>query len=480
MTKPLLLGCAKVDITPEKPLALAGFAHRKGVYERIETPLHARVFFFRQDGDGAPGSGSGRKSGPRQALLVSADLLYWGRGVVDSLKAQLAERWGLAGEQVILHGTHNHSGPQTATDGTPSLGAPDPAYMDLLQERVLEGVERAIRSLEPVHVERGSGALAMGVYRRKRVDGRILMAPNPDVPVDPTLTVVRFVTESGRTKGALVHYACHPTISGENVLLSEYPGLAMELLEAKLGEGAVAAFLQGCCADVRPALVRDGEFYRGGPEEVARYARMLADEAWAVLSQPMQSLRPGPLAGRTLTVPLQLQPAPSEEELRRWAESGGAEDASSRGAGRDAGSRSKGSVGASGGNRLRQLMPDARILTDWSRLLLAEGRHLCRTVDLELTCLKLADDLALLAANAELSGAYGQFVTSAFGGRVLPVCYSNGMIGYVATADQIAGGGYEALDFIYYFGQPAPLQPQAEIQVRSAMTEVARNLIVNG
>jgi len=468
VTEPLLLGCAKVDITPEKPLALAGFAHRKGVYERIAAPLHARVFFFRQEGASDPGG----EGGSRQALVVSADLLYWGRGVVDSLKAQLAERWGLAGEQIILHGTHNHSGPQIATDGTPSLGAPDPEYMSLLQERVLDGVEQAVRSMEPVRMERGSGALEMGVYRRKLVDGRILMAPNPDVPVDPTLTVVRFVTESGRTKGAFVHYACHPTISGENVLLSEYPGLGMELLEAKLGDGAVAAFLQGCCADIRPALVRDGEFYRGGPEEVARYARMLADAAWAVLSRPMQPVRPGPLAGKTMTVPLQLQPAPSEKELRRWAENGGAENTPDAEANRDTGGRSGGTGSASGGNRLRQLMPDAHILADWSRLLLAEGRHLRSTVELELTCLKLADDLALLAANAELSGAYGAFLSSAFGGRVLPVCYSNGMIGYVATADQIAEGGYEALDFIYYFGLPAPLQPQVEARVCAGMAKV--------
>lgn len=471
MTEPLLLGCAKVDITPEKPLALAGFAHRKGVYERIAAPLHARIFFFRRDGDGVSGAKSG--STPHQALVVSADLLYWGREVVASLRARLAERWGLAAEQIILHGTHNHSGPQIATDGTPSLGIPDPAYMALLEERVLDGAEQAVRSMEPVRMERGSGVLEMGVYRRRRVDGRILMAPNPDVPADPTLTAVRFVTESGRTKGAFVHYACHPTISGENVLLSEYPGLGMELLEAKLGDGAVVAFLQGCCADVRPALVRDGEFYRGGPEEVARYARMLADAAWAVLSRPMRPARPVPPAGRTLTVPLPLQPAPSEDELRRWAENGGAENASHADARRDAGGPSGGSGAAAGGNRLRQLMPDARILADWSRLLLAEGRHLRRTVELELTCLKLADDLALLAANAELSGAYGAFLASAFGGRVLPVCYSNGMIGYVATADQIAEGGYEALDFIYYFGLPAPLQPQAEARVRAAMAMIA-------
>jgi len=40
VTELLLLGCAKVDITPEKPLVLAGFACRKGVYERIAVPLH--------------------------------------------------------------------------------------------------------------------------------------------------------------------------------------------------------------------------------------------------------------------------------------------------------------------------------------------------------------------------------------------------------------------------------------------------------
>ena len=82
-------------------------------------------------------------------------MFYCRRGVVDSLRARLTERRGLVREQIIMHGTHNHSGPQIVTDGTPSSGAPDPEYTSLLQERVLDGVEQAIRSLEPVRMVRG-------------------------------------------------------------------------------------------------------------------------------------------------------------------------------------------------------------------------------------------------------------------------------------------------------------------------------------
>lgn len=42
----LQLGCSKVDITPQSPLPLAGFAHRQGDFERVERPLYARILFF--------------------------------------------------------------------------------------------------------------------------------------------------------------------------------------------------------------------------------------------------------------------------------------------------------------------------------------------------------------------------------------------------------------------------------------------------
>ena len=83
-------------------------------------------------------------------------------------------------------------------------------------------------------------------------------------------------------------------------------------------------------------------------------------------------------------------------------------------------------------------------------------------VPLEVTLLGLADCLSFLAINGEAVVDYGLFVKRRFAGTVIPLPYSNGMIGYVPTARQVGEGGYEAWESIFYFGLPAPFAPTAE------------------
>jgi hypothetical protein len=463
LTDSLELGCAKVDITPQKPLALAGFAHRQGYFEAVVRPLNARILFFRQGGVGS-------------ALIISADLLWWGTERMEGLRHKLRERWGFLDAQMVFHATHNHSGPQTSEMYTPSLGKPDIAYITYLEKCILDGVAQAALVLEPVTVERGSGRCDLSVHRRKMVDGTIRMAPNLEGPVDPEVSVIRLAVSGGRTKALLVHYACHPTTTGDNSVSSEFPGFAMERIEEQLGREAVSAYLQGCCADVRPALVRDCEFYRGGDAEVRRIGQALADEVMAILNRPMKKLAIGTLVSRSLKVQLPLQDPPFLDHLLKWAGLAASEikDASqqilsspSECAGSVEGNRS-----VTEANPIKQLMPDAGIVEQWSRLLLTDQRYQIRTVELELGYLQLAEGLALLVANAELVGAYGSFIKSSFGDTILPVCYSNGMIGYVPTAMQLFEGGYEAVDYIYYFGLPAPLAPESEESIHSSIMKL--------
>ena len=126
-----------------------------------------------------------------------------------------------------------------------------------------------------------------------------------------------------------------------------------------------------------------------------------------------------------------------------------------------------------GSGRLKQLAPDADVLKTWARFLLSDPDRLKQnTAELDLTYLELADGCSILAVNGEMVHAYGEFVKTRFDKTVLPVGYSNGMIGYVPTAEQLAEGGYEAVDFIYYFGLPAPFSPEAEQLIRDGIVRL--------
>lgn len=419
----LKLGVARADITPPAGIPLAGFEHRRGLSKGVAHPLYARVLLFEQ------GEGDRR----RRALLVSADLLWWDEDQVENVRRHIGEQWGMEPYSVVLHATHTHSGPQASGRFSPRLGRPDPHYLDGLEPQVLAVVERASGNLEAVAVERGAGVCHLGINRRKPVAGGMEMAPNAAGPVDPAVSVIRFSTPSGATKAVLVHHACHPTTSDDNVVSSEFPGVATELVERELGGGTVAAYLQGCCGDVRPALVRDGAFYRGSDADVRSLGGRLASVVLSVLDGPMTECAPGTLGCKGTTVSLPLQEPPGRIELEE-----------------------------------QSLRED--VVGEWSRLLLREPERLRRCVPLEMVLLNLADGLSLLAINGEAVVEYGLAVKRRFGGRVLPLPYSNGMVGYLPTARQVAEGGYEARDSVFYFRLPAPFDRSLENKIHDAMS----------
>jgi len=112
------------------------------------------------------------------------------------------------------------------------------------------------------------------------------------------------------------------------------------------------------------------------------------------------------------------------------------------------------------------------VVGEWGRRLLRESERLRRDVPLEVTLLDLAGGLSLLAMNAEAVAEYGLFVKRRFAGRVLPLPYSNGMIGYLPTARQVAEGGYEARESIFYFGLPAPFAASLEKKIHDGLIEL--------
>ncbi|GGH86364.1 hypothetical protein JOD43_003514 [Pullulanibacillus pueri] len=416
----LRLGVAKVNITPTFPLPLAGFAHRIGVFKAVKSSLYARVFLFEDSAE--------------RYVLVSADLIWWGDSLYRAICREI-EKYGIKEKNIMLHATHNHSGPQTSHSVTPSLGVSNPRYLSMLVEKVAEGVRRSIENLEPVFIERGCGHWSEGVNRRKIEKGKCIMAPNLSGNHHPKVTVIKLKKEAGTTKGLLVHATCHPTTSDENAVSSEFPGYAMEALEY-MGEGLVAGFLQGFCGDVRPALIKEGHFFRGTAEDVKRVGQKLVETVGTILDQRMEPVHPSKVILKTKTIDLPFARVPSTDDLAiRKADSG--------------------------------------ISSEWARLL--EQNGIPTTASLKLSYFSLSEKLTFMTANAEMLGAYESLVWEHLGHDVLSLGYTNGMIGYVPTAEQLKEGGYEAEESAAYFGLPSPYSEKVECLITKGLTEIKGN-----
>lgn len=425
----LRLGTAKVDITPTHPIPLGGYL-RTGNYEGIKQRLYLRAFVFDHGRTDAKSA---------KALIVSADLIWWGEDVAPDLLGKLESGFGFADGSVILHGTHNHSSPQTSFCLSPYLGDADADYVRLLEERLFQAVRQAEDSMEPVSAEGGTACCGFNKVRRTWVNGKNEFLPNDEARTDKDVRVVRFVGPAGKTKALIVHYVCHPTVTGENFVSSDYCGVAMEQVEEAVGDGAVAAFLQGCCGDVRPDVIRDGKFYRGTGDQVVEYGTKLARIVLDTLSRPLEALASeGEVAFETRSVALPYETLPSAERLEQI--------------------------------RLTGSGPEAA----WATKLLQETKNLAPSVDLRMNRIRLTRELVLLGMNAEMTSPYGFYVKDHYPRHVLTVPYSNGMIGYVASAAQLGEGGYEAGESIIYFHLPAPFQTVIEERIQRAVRELMR------
>lgn len=387
------LGVGVRNITPQWALPLAGFAHRLDPIAEVASPLYLKCFYF--------------TDGSVQTLIINADLIWWGNALVKEIKKAIGEKWGVAESSILLHGTHTHCGPQTSVEVSEELGKVDFSYLDFLKQEVLQGVADAYEDREEVVIDHFSyGVLEPSIHRRKSVEGMVHMLPNEAKKIDKTLQICGFYRTSSLSLKALWLFGeCHPTVSDLTAVSSEYPGALTEFVEEHLPCETVA-FFQGSCGDIRPALVCNGEFYKGTFAEIEQMGKETGQQILRGVEERIPQYQELDLASSWKKQPLFLQNGDKKE-------------------------------------------------------LLIQRQQICKGFD-------------LLAVNAEIVQDYRlQLVRDSLKDqRIWLLGYSNGMIGYIGTSEQILEGGYEGQEFCKYFNLPAPFMPDIERIVREELKNI--------
>lgn len=234
----LRAGVAKVDITPEKPVRMSGYASRNELSTGVHDPLSARIVAL--------------ESGGRRLVLVSTDLIGF-YGAYEPIRDAICERFDLKPGQLFLSSTHTHSGPAPTLgdDGHPN----NVEYTQGLKTKLLEAINRAIDSLGPVHMGVGRGYSPVGSNRReKQPDGSIRLGRNPYGPTDKEVLVIKLATPDGTPIAALFGYATHATALGpKNLQISgDVLGLAAQFVEKILGPDVMAPAFAGASGDIDP------------------------------------------------------------------------------------------------------------------------------------------------------------------------------------------------------------------------------------
>jgi hypothetical protein len=407
----LMFAGGAIDITPQHPVPLFGFADRTGPFTHVAAPLEANLIILRHR--------------DRTAVLVSVDTLFCSDELRDRL-ADVCREKGVPSAAILVGASHTHCAPACDPD-KPQLGFVDPPYVN--------GVVRRLKSLlaqlleepgEPVAMRYGEALCAHAVNRRRLGWGtlpgkllprrRMLLAPNSRGHVDRTIRTLGLWDRRGQLRGCVWIYGCHPVAFPQRrAVHPEFPGIVRNRLRHRHGHHNLpVAFFQGFSGDVRPNHMQTTSL-TGLAADTLRAPRAVRRHVCDWLN-----------GASFITV--------SQEQFAAWTKS------------------------------LATLV-DKTICTNQSVPLAADLRGFAQSIPLSeliegdvegrtwsVGRLDLGGPLTLIAVSAEVAAEYTALLQRAVPHRqILPVSCVGSVFGYLPTNAMLREGGYEAIDHLPYF-----------------------------
>jgi hypothetical protein len=240
----LKAGAAKIDITPEKPVNMSGYAGRKGLSTGVHDPLSARAVAFEVNG--------------KRLVLISTDIIGFYEEVGGVIRQAIQDECKLQPSELFLCGIHTHSAP------TPALNrerahANNVEYTEALKPKLVEIARKALANMEPAKLGVGVGSCPVGGNRRelritKNGESSIVLGRNTYGTTDKEVLVVKVAKADGAPLAVMFDYATHGTSLGTgNLTISgDVPGLAEQFVEKILGADVIAPIFIGASGNIDP------------------------------------------------------------------------------------------------------------------------------------------------------------------------------------------------------------------------------------
>ena len=417
--QPMLAGVAKVDITPEDPVRMYGYAARRTESEGIAGRLWASALALGGDeGDGP-------------AVLLAVDCGAVPTDLADEVLRRVTAKVAVRPERFMLSNSHNHSGPNLK--GMGSLEGEErerlTRYAAELTGRLELVVLEALAARVPARLAVTQGSVGFAANRRVLKDGKWSgFGAVHDAPVDHSLPLLRVTDSDGKLMAVVVNYACHNTTLRGNFkqIHGDWAGSAQEAIEAD-HPGVVALITIGCGADADPHP-------HGTVELCQQHGRALADEVKRLLAGALRPIS-GPIKARTATLEIPYDPPPPMDALREMA---------------------------------KRSYPAQRLLRT-----LDSGQQPPTSATYPLTTWTFGNDLAMVFLSHEVVVDYVlRLKRELDADRLWVSAYCNDISSYIVSPRLLGEGGYEvnnSLSSLVTYGHPERLQPPLEDRIVEAV-----------
>ncbi|MFM8253017.1 MAG: neutral/alkaline non-lysosomal ceramidase N-terminal domain-containing protein [Planctomycetota bacterium] len=415
-------GAARVRITPEQPMWMAGYGGRTAPAEGTTSELWAKALAL-EDAAG------------ERAVLITLDVVGIDRVLSAQLRDRLAEHYRLERRQIAICTSHTHCGPVVghclSSMHYQLLDERHRALVDQYAAGLLQKIDQlvgeALRKLAPAQLAWGSGKATFAVNRRNNPEAQVpalRAAGELKGPVDHDVPVLVVKNLAGELQTIVCGYACHATVLSFQQWCADYPGFAQTELEQK-HPGVIALFWAGCGADQNPLPRRTVELAK-------EYGVQLATAVDAVLNQQLTAI-PAKLQTTYQEIPLKLGPLPSREQIQQDAE-----------------------------NKDRYVASRAR----WLLSQMADDKPLRADYPYPVQTWSLGEQVQWITLGGEVVVDFAlRIKQERHGPRTWVAAYTNDVMAYIPSRRVLVEGGYEGGGAMVYYGLPTVWSAEVEEQI---------------
>ena len=410
------VGVARIDITPDYPIRLAGYAARKKESEGVIQHIHAKALAI----------------GVNQAdttVLITVDNCGVPASVRDEVVQWLRQRQQINPDRVAICSSHTHSAPWLKGYLPNLFGGPIPADQQARVDRYTSELIKALETValsaledrQPARLSRGLGQAGFAANRRTKGG-----------PVDHDLPVLLVTDAEGKLRAIFASYACHGTtlVGDSNQICGDWAGYAQEYLERE-HPGAVALIALGCAGDANPNP-------RSGVELAKQHGQEICTAVDKVLTNALSPVE-GKLVCRTKHIRLPLATLPTRAQWETQAR-------------------------------------ETNYLGSFARMNLARldrGEKLPTDIPYLVQTWTFGHELAMIFLPGEVVVDYSLRLKKEYDASRLWInAYANDVPCYIPSERILKEGGYEGGGAMVYYDQPAPFAPGVEDLILGAVREL--------
>lgn len=408
------VGVASIDITPDVPIRLAGYAARP---ETEATSALQRISAK------ALVLGSDEQS---PTVIITVDLVGITWRITSQVVDFLSKQEGIDTAQIAIFASHTHGGPEIGSlinilqshsghfsDSLLPLKQliHIAEYTEQLTEKLKKVAMEALENRKPAYVSWGQGQALFA--KNRRTEGG---------PVDVALPILKVTAPDGSLRAVFVNYACHGTTLGGNVnkVHGDWISEAKRVIEAR-HPGATALIALGTAGDANPSP-------RGTIDDVKSHGKEIADNVDKLLTAQLQPINTPP-AGKIKWIKLPFSKVPTVPELI-------------------------------------ELTKDNTVKGYYARLALERvlrGEKIPSAVNYPVQVWNFDHKMAMVNLGGEVVVDYSIRLKDKYGAEKLWVNgYANHVPCYIASKRVLKEGGYEAESSMYWYNKPAPFAPEVE------------------